>query len=284
MAGIPLSSVKEPLNALYYGDGGTGKTTHICHMAERGKVLVFNAEQGLKSRALQRNGVKVENIEVYDGAYTYAGILAEWRRLVVELTDDPEAYAGVIWDSMTEIVKSVLEDVVQKAVVKDIAKGKERDEHFTALEDYGVMTEQVRKLVRKYRDLPCHFGVSALERRDVDQNDGKVVYRPAMTPGLITDVYGWFDVIIHTEVENFGEDQYCGLTKPLGKFRGKDRYKILPKVLVDPTFERMLQYVEEELTVKEDKVMLHAHKVRKAFTDATAPVTVKTEKEVVVNA
>lgn len=263
--GIPLTEVKEPLSVLYYGDGGTGKTTHLCHMAKLGPVLVFNAEQGLKRKALERNGVDVGNIEVYDGEYTYKAVEAEWRRLLTALEKDPDTYAGIVWDSVTEITKKLLDDIVAKAYAKAERQGKDREETFVALEDYGVMSEQVRKLMRKYRDLPCHFGVSALERRDVDKNDSRVVYRPAVTPALISDLYGWFDIVIHTTVESFGDEQYCGLTKPLGKYRGKDRYKILPKTLVDPTFDRVALYVDETLEVASDPVMQRAQEARQAW-------------------
>jgi hypothetical protein len=266
--GVPLTSFKEPLNVLAYGDGGTGKTTHLSHMADLGKVLVFNAESGVKRRALERCNVDVDNIEIYDGEYTYTGLESEWKRLHTELHKDPNAYAGVVWDSFTEIHKALLDDVVAKALLKAERQGKDRDEHFIALEDYGVMTEQVRKLVRKYRDLPCHFGASALERRDVDKNDSRVVYRPAVTPALINDIYGWFDIVYHTTVEEYGEDQYCGLFKPVGKYRGKDRFKILPKTMVDPTFDRILSYVEEELDAKSDPVMQRAQEARKVWAEA----------------
>lgn len=268
--GTPLAGIKEPLSVLYYGDGGTGKTTHLAHMADLGPVFAVNAEQGLKKRALERCGVDTSNIEVWPEPgepITYAGLEAEWKRLLVALNKDPDSYVGFFWDSLTEIHKALLDDVVAKATAKAVRLGKDRDEFFIALEDYGVMTEQVRQLIRKCRDLPCHFGATALERRDVDKNDGRVAYRPAVTPALINDLYGWFDVIVHTTVEEYGEDQYCGLTKPAGKFRGKDRYKVLPKTLVDPTFDRILLYVDEEMEVSTDPVMKHANEVRKAWAD-----------------
>ena len=65
--GTKLTDLSEPLNILYFGDAGTGKTTATAGLANIGPVLAFNAESGMKSRALVRQGVNVSNIEVYDG-------------------------------------------------------------------------------------------------------------------------------------------------------------------------------------------------------------------------
>lgn len=253
-----LTDLVEPVNQLYYGDGGTGKTTALMTMANLGKIWAVNAESGIKARALKKHGIAIENIEVYPGPgeqLTYDGLESEWLRIREELEKDPNAYAGTVWDSITEIHKVLLDSVVAKAQVRWEKQGKEREEHFIALEDYGVMTEQVRALMRKFRDLPCHFGVSALQRRDQD-DDGSVTYQPAITPKLAIDLIGWMDVVCHTSVALVdGEEEFRGLFRPHSKFRGKDRLGALPKWLVDPTFERVVSYVDEDLTVDDDPVM-----------------------------
>jgi hypothetical protein len=86
--------------------------------------------------------------------------------------------------------------------------------------------------------------------------DGRVVYMPAVTPGLQNDLIGWVDVVCHTDtiiVE--GEEVYMGLFRNRGKFRGKDRFKVIPRQLVDPTFDRILQYVDGELVLDDDEKM-----------------------------
>lgn len=253
-----LTSIDEPLNVLYYGDGGTGKTTHIAHMADLGKIRIVNAESGVKRRALERSGVNVDNIEIFPEVgekLTYETLEADWLEMREALHKDPTAYVGYSWDSITEIYKVLLDDVIAAGQVVSDRTGKKRDPR----EDYREMSDQVRKLVRRCRDLPCHFAASALERRDVDDSDGSVAYRPSITPGLQTDLYGWFDLVCHTSIAEVGEfEQYRGLFKPLGKYRGKDRYKVMPKQLVDPTFDRVLAYVEESLEPETDPVMVTA--------------------------
>jgi len=73
------------------------------------------------------------------------------------------------------------------------------------------------------------------------------------------DAYGWFDLVAHTTLEEVGpHEQYRGLFKPLGKYRGKDREGIMPRQLVNPSFDRVIAYAEETLAAKSDPVMLEA--------------------------
>lgn len=255
-----LSEASEPLNVLYYGDGGTGKTSHMAAMARLGRVLSVNAESGVKARALRKLGIPVQNIEVFPDpargeTVSLRGLEDLYRRIASALIRDPQAYAGVFWDSITEIYKKLLEAVVARGVIQAARAGRERDPFFIERGDYGIMTEQVRSLMRKYRDLPCHFAVSALARREQD-NDGAVVYQPAVTPALQGDMIGWMDMVCHTSVAIVNdEEEYRGLFRPHGKYRGKDRLRAVPKWLIDPTFDRLLMYVDEELDVDSDPVM-----------------------------
>lgn len=262
-----LADTREPINILYYGDGGTGKTTDLASMANLGRILVVNAEAGLKSRPLKNRGVDTAQIEVFPGPgeeLTYDGLEQEFFRLREELNDDPDAYVGVVWDSVTEIYQVLLGHIVQKAIEKADRMGKDRDPNLIALDDYGVMTQQMRSLVRRYRDLPCHFGMSALAKREQD-DDSTVTYLPQITAKLQTDLIGWVDIVCVTSVADVdGEEEYRGLFKPHGKFRGKDRLGVLPKWLVDPTFERIDSYVSGELDTESDPVMQAARERREA--------------------
>jgi hypothetical protein len=267
-------SENEPLHVLYYGDGGTGKTSHLCALANIGRVLIVNAEKGVKRRALQRIGIAVDNIEVFpigDEEITYESLEREWLRVREALHKDPTAYVGYLWDSATQIYNVLLEHAKIAGEVWEGRAGKKRDPR----NDYGDANDQLRKLLRKAMDLPCHFGASALQRRDTD-DDGVVVYRPSIPPGLTKDALGWFDLVGHTDVVGVGEhEQYCGMFRPIGKYIGKDREGVTPRILVTPSFDRVIAYAEESLTPKTDPIMLTAQKQReehKTTTAATADV------------
>lgn len=268
--GTDLDEAYEFVNGCWYGPQGTGKTTDLAAMAHLGKVIYINAEGGLKRKPLKKLGIPVENITVLPQKpeqLTYEWLEELYWELSELLERDPDAIAGVAWDSITEIHKVLLRNVSVyqnerakrrgESRLKNAAPGDILNDAFTDLSDYGIMADQMRLMLRRYRDLPCHFAVSALERRDVD-DDGRVVYRPAVTPALINDLLGFMDVVAHTSTKEFdddGDEEYQGLFRPIGKYRGKDRFKSLPPHLVDPTFLRVVQYVNDDIELDTDDVM-----------------------------
>lgn len=270
----PLEDILDPLRVLYYGDGGSAKSTNIAHMADLGKVVVINAEGGLSVTALKKQGVNTANIEVWPDPgerITYRGLEAEVLRIREELHQDPSAIVGTAWDSMTEIAAVLLEDVTANEyarAVRTSSKRADMGEFFTDVGDYGVMASQVRQLIRKFRDLPCHFAASCLERRDQDP-DGKIIYRPSVIPSLYSDLHLWFGMVCHTYVAASNdpeseEEQYRGEFRPIGKYRAKDRHGVAPRVLVNPTFDRLLSYFEGSMTEADDPVMIESKKKAKA--------------------
>lgn len=258
---VGLEEVDETLNGLWYGEGGTGKTTAVAAMANQGRVLFINSEAGLKRRPLIEHGVSIENIQLFPKPgerLTFELLEDMYWQLKGDLEDDPTSWAGTVWDSLTEIHKVLLEQIVEYQLKKAERAGKSRDRFFIDRADYGVMTEQIRLLLRRFRDLPCHFAVTALERRDQD-DDGRVAYGPAVTPALQSDVIGYVDVVIRTFTD---PDGYWGLTRPQGKYRAKDRFGALPIEMVTPSFSRVLSYINDEIDEESDPAMQEANKRR----------------------
>lgn len=261
---ITLTEESEPLNILYYGDGGSGKTTDLMTWASLGKIWVANAESGVKARALKRAaaemGIEIPtgNIELFPGPdeeLSYDGLEAEWKRIREELHKDPQAYVATNWDSVTEIQQAMKDNEVARSLAKANRMGQARDPFVVDQDNWRTVNEQCRSLIRKFRDLPCHFGASALQRREQDSNS-RVAYMPGVTPGLQNDLIGWVDVLCHTE-EIYVANQlfYMGGFTNEGMFRGKDRFHALPRKLVNPTATRVHAYIEGDLTVESDDEM-----------------------------
>lgn len=272
---VPLSDVEDFTNGLWYGPGGTGKTTALAAAANLGTLILVNAEGGIKKRPLAKRGINVSNIESvvladYENKYdTLEGLF--WQ-IKDELTTKPGSIVAVGWDSVTEIAKVVLRDVISARVAKAERTGKGSDDpFFTDRSDFGVQTEQLRLLLRRFRDLPCHFGVSALERRDQD-DDGAVHYGPAVGPAFATDLFGYMDVVCHTSVsDTYTDEEYWGHFRPVGKYDAKDRLDVIPHAgLVDPWFDRVVGYVNDTLTLEHDPIMGAARERRRAASESAA--------------
>jgi len=170
----------------------------------------------------------------------------------------------VIFDSATEIVPALVDQVAQDRMDKSAKRGtpiEGVDAFFTDRSDYGTMSKMFRDILRKFRDLPTHFVVTALERRDVDEDTGKVHYGPAVTPGVQADLLGYVDVVLAcSAADDENNLPFRALTRSSGKYRGKDRLGVLPKVLVEPTMPRLLAYENGELTEAKDPLQKELNK------------------------
>jgi hypothetical protein len=253
-----LDEQAEYLRVVAYGREGAGKTTAALHAANLGKVLLINAEGGLKKAALRKQGVDTANISIFPPK---AGVQITHRRLErvyqqvkADLIADPNSWYCVVFDSATDIVDSMVGFVADNRVTKSKERGvtiDEVDEFFTDRSDYGTMSKMFKDIIRKFRDLPCHLVITALERRDVDADTGKVMYGPAVTPGIQTALLGYVDLVLVYKAED--EDApFRALAGKSGKYRTKDRFGVLPHVLADASFERILAYIDGDLVEQDD--------------------------------
>ena len=267
-----LDDDRDFLSVLYFGTEGTGKTTASCQITrldQPGRVLVVNAEAGLKRTALQQMGVDTSRIVTWPRQGqrpTFDGLEKLFFRLQADLDKDPDSWLAVIWDSVTDIHQELLDQVVeaqmaqqQEIVDKAAARGqragniKLRDRFDNDRDDYRRMSNQMRTLLRKYRYLPCHFIATALLRTDEVEGTKRVMYGPAVTPAIQSDLLGYVDIVLYCKavVMKSGRVLY-GQTGPTATERGKDRYNVLPFELVNPGADRVHAYVSGKLTDSTD--------------------------------
>lgn len=265
-----LDDTIDYLNVLIYGREGTGKTTALAmaanHAPKGSRVLVIAAEGGLKKVALGRRGVDTSKIVVWPDPrsgiqITAARLEALHERVLGQLMDEPGCWYAVGIDSISEIVQGIREQATDKRIAKMRRNPRldqaEIDEDFVDRDDYGVMTNQLRKVTRKLRDLPCHVIFTALERVG---DDG--IVGPNITPALAADVLGYVDLALYFRATQHaaGEDEdealaeFRALTRPGTKTRAKDRFDLTPRVLAEPDFGRILGYIQGDLTEDTDPV------------------------------
>lgn len=257
---VQYDDTEEHLNVLYWGREGAGKTIDIAAATQLGRVLVINAEGGLKKRALLANGVKTENLVVFPRPgqpLTYRTVEEAVFRIKSDLMDDPQAWFAVVIDSLTELAQAFTDEASDDNFEKKKAINKQwkpgiNEEFFTDRSDYGTSTKMVRKIVRILRDAPVHVLMTALERRDVDEDTSKVAYGPSMGPALQGSILGYVDVVLYCKAPDEERDFFRAMTKKVGTARAKDRLGVIPKVLVNPTFPRLVAYNEGTLSEDTD--------------------------------
>lgn len=255
----PLSDVEEYSRVLYYGKEGSAKTTNLLTLSQHGRMLLINAEGGVKKKALVKHGVNLDNVQVWppEGQpITFEGLREVFFQVKSDLEDDPKAWIGIGFDSITDITQGILDQVSTHRVDKTRNRGIDvdlMDSFFVDRDDYGTMSKMMRQLMRSFRDLPTHVVYTALERRDVDEDTGKVAYGPALSPAVGTDLMGYVDLVLYCRAADEDQDVFRAVSKQAGKYRVKDRDGVLPRVLVNPTMVRILEYIGGDLEEDTDE-------------------------------
>lgn len=250
----PLDDADDFINALYYGREGSGKSTGLAFLANLGPTVIINAEGGLKKRALRSHGIDTANVFTFPKPgvkITYDQLEQLYQMMYRDLVKDPNSWAGVGMDSITEIATTVLDEVSDARVQAVLRRGDDIDPWWTDRDDYNGMSKRVRRLLRRFRDLPCHFVVTALERRQEDEDTGEVLYGPAVNPGLANDLLGYMDIVLACKAED-DRGPYRAAVRNARRYRVKDRYRVLPDVLANPNILRILDYLDGELTEEVD--------------------------------
>lgn len=256
---LSLDDTKTYLNVLLYGKEGVGKTTSAAEAANTGRTLVINAEGGLKTGALRRQGINTSNIAVWPTPgtqITYETLDELYRTISADLDQDPDAWYCVVMDSVTDVLATLTSNVSDNRIAKVRNRGVAIDQYDafeTDRNDYGVMGKQFKDLVRKFRDLQVHFVMTALERRDIDPDTGSTTYGPAANPGIQKDLLGYADMVLYLRAADPEDGKpNRALTRPTKRYRAKDRLGALPRTLNEPTFGRILAYSQDEITEDTD--------------------------------
>lgn len=232
--GTPLEEKAQHLKVLYYGKQGTGKTTAAALATQSttgdSRVLIIDAEGGLDQTALATRGVDTSRVAVWPPVgqrVTSEGLMELHEALDEELADDPESWSAVVFDSMTEIHQLLRENATDYRVEKSRVV---IDPDVIDRDDYNKMTSQMRKIIRRFRDLPCDIVFTALEKITEDE------IRPAVSPALGTDLMGYVDLVIRTAMV---QDSQVGRFHPTEHINAKDRTNQFPALMANPSFDRL---------------------------------------------
>lgn len=265
------------LRIAWYGDPGSGKTTAIAGGARLGRIRVANVEEGLYAGPLKKLGVPVERI-IPHADCTFAGLMDLAAETREQLADDADAWAALTLDTCTELAEQWIAASVDERVARARKEAAARGEAYTKMpygaefDDYRIVNQQFRRVLRAWADLPCHIGYTAHVRRDVDEIDQEVSYGPAVTPAVQAALLGHVSILVWTRVAGEYDDGrpiHVGQTRGTGKYKSKDRLNALPRTLVNPSLDRIVGYVEGELDEATDPLQLEFEEWKAALAAQT---------------
>lgn len=229
----------EWINFLIYGEPGVGKTVlsaSASAVEEMSPVLLVDGEAGTLSIRDRYPGVDVIKIKHYGELVVIRDAIAKGE----------VPYKTVILDSITEIAKIGMDDIMIRAVAKAREEGANRDPDLPGIGEWGKSANQIRKLVRSFKLLPIHFIMTALSQVDT-KKPSRPVTKPDLSGKLAEAMPGQLDEVFYMynkedkvpDSEEVITNRYI-LTAQHGNIIAKDRSGNLPLAMKNPTMQLIM--------------------------------------------
>ena len=184
--------VASNINALIYGESGTGKTTLASTLGD--KTLIVSLESGLLS--LKDHDIDYVEIEGKTGVEK----ITHFRQVLLEIAKSD--YQNIFIDSLTEIAQAFVE----------LAKHEYPDDRQT-MKMWGFYNECITKLIKYTRDMNKNIFYTALAKVDKDEA-GRRFILPDMAGSIASKSPAFFDFVFHLMVfEKDGEKKRALLTE-----------------------------------------------------------------------
>lgn len=217
------------VKALVYGPNNSGKT-RFGASAPRPLILDFN-EQG--TRSARGTGAKVIEIDNWDDVGNAYWLLASGKT----------RFETCVLDTITGMHRLAMDKVIGDAEARDPARPRSMPDK----RSYGQSGQLMRGMLLAYRNLPMHVIFTAQPRYERDEDTGQItevtVGLPAGCRGDAMDVVSIIGLLRPRRVKRGGKARWHD-TLIVGRhsvYRTKDRTNNLGDVVLDPTFDKVLQ-------------------------------------------
>lgn len=238
---------------LIYGEFGVGKTLltgQADQVPEMRKVLFIDVEGGMLS--LQDfPSIDVVRVKSWD----------EMQKLYDALYAGGHDYRTVVIDSLTEMQKFNMDQVMINMLKKAEDGDKERDPDLPGLQEWNKSATQIRRSVRAFRDLPVNTIFTSLVKEGKDRMNRpiKTLDLPGQlarqVPAMLDYVWFYYKKEVPLDPEDADNTRTrtarCLLTQGVPNTMAKSRIGMngkLPVVVQDPT----MQYIFDMITRKEE--------------------------------
>jgi hypothetical protein len=222
------------LNMMIYGDSGAGKTLlagTAAFVQELSPVLFVDVEGGTLTLGQFDSTADIDVVR-----------MNEWRsvqKVYNELFSGRHPYKTVVIDSLTEMQKFAMNTV--------LGAGREIDAigYMPEFKEWHINTEQLRRLVRAFRDLPVNTIFTALAMDVPDPRTAKtenplILKKPDFTKKLAAEIPAFFDVLFYLYVRASGQKNVRFIqTDKDNRIVAKCRVRGLPIIIENPDMERL---------------------------------------------
>lgn len=244
----PLDDLDDWINALFYGDPGSGKT-HLLGTASdyepTSPVTIFDIDGGLKtlkkfpnkkniSRKVIRSMKELE--DGYNKLYHSIQTDDKGRQFIPGINT-----VGI--DSVTELTDLDMRTIMADAFQRNPDKV---DKDVPSQREWGKARSHIRTIIRAFRDLPCNVIMTA--HVGTLQEEGQPTkFFPGFAGKLRTEVPGFFDIVGYLSTVNDGgaivrQLQLLGTRRVVAK----DRSGALGDMLENATVPMMWDLINGE--------------------------------------
>lgn len=212
--------------ALGYGGSGVGKTHFAATLAEFGKVLIVDADQGYATLVApgvpgitqkMRDNIMIASFDQFKDLNTAYHLTekndpAEWSKALSsrlrEVTVDV-SFDWVVWDTWTEIQWYMMQQLRKNESLLSPNMGKDIDfRKNIGIQHWGMLTDLNKLAIEQLRECTKNGGVNQLflmqEKIDKNEDLGTVEKGPAIHGKLMAEMPAYFDVVVHFTTDPSG--------------------------------------------------------------------------------
>lgn len=233
----PPESQIDFYSILIYGPSGVGKTSLFYDAKD---TLILDVEHG--TSVLGKEAYHLQRD--YESEVTVLQ-LKSWEDLqgvFVALKNGELSFTNIVLDSITDI-----RDLCKDHVLETQRRNRVSEET-PSQQDWQVITERMRKMVRNFRNLSSNVIYVAREYDSKDEETGAERVKPAVGGKFENDFPGLMNIVAYYNVNSDGDRILCFDLR--GKYYAKDRTNQFPKTLKNPTwldFEKYLPALKPKL-------------------------------------
>jgi hypothetical protein len=189
-----------------------------------------------------------------DGTYRTQSADRQWRNVnstervsykgKVYCATVPSGFMVTRREGKVDVSGNSMAQIMRDLVIQDA----DRDPDIPSMREWGKNIEQIRRLVRGFRDLPINTIFTALAKTDKDTKTGTVTKKPYLSGKLADEVAAFLDVVVYYYVKNVKEgdevvQKRLLLTGATDALVAKDRSGNLPMIIQGPTMQRLHDHI-----------------------------------------
>lgn len=221
-----LTEKPQYVKIIVYGRTGVGKTRFAATAPD---VLFIDAEAGTLSIADKPiDVVTIQDFNQLDEVFDF-------------LLKGDHKYKSVVIDSLTEVQLKCMDNIIKS----EVEKKPDRDPDVPTQQNWGKSFNQIRKLIRKFRDLPMNVIFVCEAKDNKDEETGIIYTVPALPGQLANKIPGYMDIVGYMDLRKDSEGNLIEkmLFRAVDRKDGKDRSGKLPMAMENPTFKKILNFV-----------------------------------------